>query len=162
MIVLMKKLSSILFCLIACGSFAFGQDCRTFQDYESEGQKISDLDSIYPSAMHIDSTIAVFYGREQEFYEAWVSLLRDLAQHLAGNDFVWGKPTWCFNKVYFNKGGKIDKFLFNFKTGVVEEDKQESFTTLLTDFAKDYKLKIDSPADSNFSQCGPATYMDKD
>lgn len=158
----MKKLSCLLFCFIACSSLALGQDCRTFQDYESEGHKIADLDSTYPSAMHVDTTIAVFHGREQEFYGAWVSLLQDLAQHLAGNDFLWGKPTWCFNKVYFNKDGKIDKFLFNFRKAVVDKEKQETFATLLTGFAKDYKLKIDSPADSNFSQCGPATYMDKE
>ena len=147
---------------LTIGTFAFGQDCRTFQDYESDGQKISDLDSIYPSAMHVDTTIAVFHGREQEFYGAWISLLQDLGQHLADNDFAWGKPTWCFNKVYFNKDGKIDKFLFNFKKGEVDEDKQDTFATLLTDFAKNYKLKIDSVADSNFSQCGPATYKDKE
>jgi len=152
---------AIIIILLTIGIFASGQDCKTFQDYKRDGQKISDLDSAYPSAIHVDTTIAVFYGREKEFYGAWVSLLQDLAQHLADNGFLWGNPTWCFNRVYFNKYGKINTFLFNFKTSQVDEDKQDTFTALLTSFAKDYKLKINGPAESNFSQCGPATYMDK-
>jgi len=153
---------TIVILLLTISSFSFGQECKTFQDYEVNGQKIADLDSPYPSALSADTTIAVFHSREDEFYEAWVSLLNDLAQHLANNDFTWGKPTWCFNKIYFNKDGKIDKYLFNFRKLEVEEDKQAIFAKLLTEFAKDYKLKIDKVANSNFSQCGPVIYKDKE
>lgn len=156
----MKILRLLIFLLVA-SNHAIAQNCMSIDSYEASGKEVVELDSLYPSAMHIDSTIAVFYGREKEFYSSWVGLLNDLASHLSENDFKWEVPTRCFNRVYFNADGSVNTYLFNFLSEDVDSAKQERFTLLTNDFLKKYKLKLDSPASSNFSQCGPATFMDK-
>jgi hypothetical protein len=157
----MIRLTILTISLTIC-SFVNGQDCMTFQEYSSNGEKVSDLDSLYPTAINIDTTIAVFHGRMPEFYEAWASLLKDFGKYLSAHDFEWNKSTHCFNKVYFSKDGTIDKFLFNFKPGAIDKEKQVEFGKLLNSFTKDYKLKINSAADKDFSQCGGVNYGSKD
>jgi len=137
-----------------------GQVCGSFQDFESAGNDISQLDSMYRTAMHAEPALAVFHGREQEFLNAWKQLQIDLAEYLAKNDFVWEQPVRCFNRVYFQKSGRIDYFLFNFRPGEVAEDKQSRFRDLLADFIRNHTLAIESPANAKFSQCGPVRYSD--
>lgn len=153
---------SITTLILGLSLTSFAQQCTTFNSYEAQGGSVELLDSLYPSAMHIDSTIAVFHGREREFQIAWITLLQEFGTHLKQNGFVWGEPTRCFNRVYFNKDGGVDTFLFNFLTDEFDPDKEKRFEELLNEYIKGYKLKLDGPATSQFAQCGPATFMDRE
>lgn len=135
----------------------------TFQEAEMKGIRISYLDSIYKSAVHRDTSLAVFKtDKEQEsMSKAYIELLQNFGKFLVDNSFKWDHPARCFNRIYFNTEGTIDYFLFNFlgktKEEKPSESKQAEFKRLLNLFIKDYKLPL--TAKTKFAQCSPATYM---
>jgi hypothetical protein len=132
----------------------------TFRDaVENKGLSIEKLDETYQSALHDDSTKAAFKGQEKEFYDAYISLLRDLGTHLKENNFKWGKKTRCFNRIYINKEGGIDYFLFNFKPEEVSSEKEAEFRQHLERFIQTYKFPLTNKV--NFAQCSPVTYLDQ-
>ncbi len=150
-------------CAVHVPSFA-QQLGLTFDEAEKQGIRISYLDSIYPSAVHNDTSLAVFKteSEQQKMYEAYVKLLQDFGNFLSENNFKWEKPTRCFNRIYFNNNGSINYFLFNFlgKEDVQPTpDKQKEFKRLLNLFIKDYSIQI--TATTKFAQCSPTTYMPK-
>jgi len=162
----MKLLILTLALLLDSNSIIYGQQRgMTFQEAENAGIRISLLDSTFKSAVHSDTTKAVFKtDKEQELMgNAYIKLLQDFGKHLNDNNFLWDKPTRCFNRVYFNSDGAIEYFLYNFIGKTTNErpskKQQEDFKRLLNDFIKDYKLVI--KADTKFAQCSPTTYMPK-
>ncbi|HLG34503.1 MAG TPA: hypothetical protein VI757_06440 [Bacteroidia bacterium] len=76
----------------------------TFQDAEKQGTTITHLDSIYKSAVDGDTSHAVFKteAEQQALGEAWIKLLQDFGKFLTAHNFIWDKPTRCFNRIYFN------------------------------------------------------------
>ena len=155
----MKK--TILAIVILFPTLLYGQKiATTFQDaIDNKGISIEKLDETYQSALHSDSSKAAFRGREKEFYDGYISLLKELSQYLKENNFKWGKTTKCFNRIYLNKIGEIDYFLFNFKPGEIDNKKEKEFERLLGNFVQKYKFPLTNV--SNFAQCSPVTYMDK-
>ncbi len=132
----------------------------TFQNAtKNQGIRIEQLDSTYQSALNDDSTKAVFMGQEKEFYEGYVSMLQALGKHLTANNFKWDKTTRCFNRIYFNKDGEIDYFLFNFYPGQIEPDKEKEFEKHLSSFVESYTFPLTAKKD--FAQCSPVTYQAK-
>lgn len=132
----------------------------SFKDaIENKGLSIEKLDEAYQSALHDDSTKAAFKGQEKEFYDAYISLLQDLSTHLKKNNFTWGNKTRCFNRIYINKEGGIDYFLFNFKSEEVSSEKQAEFRQHLESFIQTYKFPLSNKV--NFAQCSPVSYSDQ-
>ena len=159
-----KKLI-LLLCFVFAITFAKGQHLGlTFQDAEKQGTSILHLDSIYKSAVHTDTSQAVFKSEkdQQAMGEAYIKLLRDLGRFLSQNNFKWDRPTKCFNRIYFNADGTIDYFLYNFLNknvkpeDLLSQEKQSEFNRLLNLFIKDYKITL--TAKTKFAQCSPATY----
>ncbi|MFN3757527.1 MAG: hypothetical protein ACK4RM_11280, partial [Flavobacterium sp.] len=74
----------------------------TFQNAEKQGISIKHLDSVYISAVHTDTSLAVFKTEtEQEaMQQAYIKLLQDFGKFLLENNFKWEKPTRCFNRIY--------------------------------------------------------------
>lgn len=159
----MSKTYLIITILLTTCLQTFGQHLGlTFQDAEKQGISIKHLDSIYSSAVHSDTSLAVFKTeKEQEaLQQAYIKLLQDLGKFLSENNFKWEKPTRCFNRIYFNSDGTIDYFLFNF-LGKTEdkpaENIEKEFQRLLNVFISDYKFML--TAKTKFAQCSPTTYM---
>lgn len=146
---------------ILLSTLTYGQKiAASFQNaINVKGISLEKLDEIYQSALHSDSSKAVFNGKETEFYDGYVSLLTDLATYLKKNDFTWDKTTKCFNRIYINKNGEIDYFLFNFKPGEIDDKKEREFKNLLETFIQTYKFPMTSNV--HFAQCSPVTYMDE-
>lgn len=136
-------------------------EAMTIQDAGKQGISISHLDSIYKSAVHVDSSLAVFKteAEQQAMYEAYIKLLRDFGKLLTENNFKWEKPTKGFNRIYFNTDGTIDYFLYSFQSSndLLSQEKQNEFNRLLKLFIKDYKIAL--AAKTKFAQCSPTTYM---
>lgn len=130
----------------------------TFHDATTnKGIVFEKLDSLYPSALHDDPAIAAaFRGRENEFIEAYQSLLSDLAKYLNQNQFFWDEPTRSFQRIYFNPDGEIDYYFFNFKPGTLNKEKEELFEKLVSEFIRTYHFPLH--AASNFAQCSPVVY----
>lgn len=153
----MRKL--LLLLLITTGSVAYGQKvATTFKAAADMGISIEKLDETYKSALHADSTKAAFHKRENEFYAGYVSMLKDLNAFLHANNFTWGKTTRCFNRIYLNKDGGIDYFLFNFNKGEIESEKEKEFGVLLGKFIQTYQFPLKN--DVSFAQCSPVKYAD--
>jgi hypothetical protein len=153
---LMKTLFSAL--LLLTVSTCFSQKAMTFQQASKSGVRISQLDSIYASALHSDSSKAVFWHSQEEFIDAYKSTLQTLGDFLKQNGFTWGKETGCFNRIYFNKEGGVDYFLYSFNKDVITPEKEKQFDVLLNRFIKDYKFPM--KAGTGFSQCSPVRYRD--
>jgi len=159
----MIKILSTASILLLAFFQAFGQHLAlTFQEAEKHGIIIKELDSLYLSAVHVDTSQAVFKTAEEQstMYQEYVKLLQDFGHFLKQNNFTWEKPTMCFNRIYFNNDGTIDYFIFNFRGKTEDkptEEKQKEFTRLLNLFINDYKISL--TAKTKFAQCSPTTYM---
>lgn len=133
----------------------------TFQEAEKQGIPILHLDSVYKSAIHSDTSLAVFKTETEQnsMQKAYIQLLQDFGRFLSSNNFKWERPTRCFNRIYFNSDGTTDYFLFNFlgDTSYKPSEKNEKeFKRLLNLFISDYKLSL--TAKTPFVQCSPTTY----
>ncbi len=132
------------------------------QEADSHGIKVTVLDSLYLSAVHVDSTQAVFKTEAQQemLQNQYIQLLQDLGNYLAKNNFKWERPTGCFNRIYFNQNGGIDYYIFSFRGKSEEKPSPEQeleFTRLVNLFIQDYKIGM--TADQKFAQCSPTTFM---
>jgi len=129
------------------------------------GINIEKLDLEYKSAVHVDSTKAVFRteAQQQKLQESYIKLLQDFGSFLNKNNFKWESKTKCFQRIYFAPNGKIDYFIYNFKLknvlpeNLISEEKQKEFERLLKLFVKDYTFF--TSANEKFAQCSPTSYQ---
>ena len=161
----MKKVMLILVMVLAVSPGGFGQRGLAFKYADKESISVEELERTHKNAVHGDTSKAVFKTEmeQQAISEAFVKLLQDFGNFLSGNDFLWDKPTRCFNRIYFNSDGTIGYFLFNF-TGKPEDqpstEKQQEFQRLLNLFIKDYKIAVS--AEKKFAYCSGTVYMPKE
>jgi hypothetical protein len=150
--------SVLLTFAVFISSSAFCQKAMTIKKASDEGTTIEQLDGIYKSGIHSYDSLAVFNDNFEAFTEAYYQLLRDFGKFLSSNNFTWETTTRCWNRIYFNKDGKVDYFLYQFNTEISEEMKVR-FDELLNEFIKDYQFPMS--ADVPFSQCSPVNYKPK-
>ena len=165
----MKKVKLIFTTLMFLSLIqTYGQHIgMTFKDGESIGITNDSLEHIYKSAVHSDTSLAIFKtdAEQEAMGNAWQKILQDLANFLKKNNFVWDKPTRCFHKFYFNSDGTIDYVLYNFITkdvkpeNLLSVEKQTEYNRLLNLFIKDYKFPM--TAKVKFGQCGSITFTPK-
>ena len=131
---------------------------KAFQhsDAPKYGIRTTQLDSLYKSAVHSDSTLAVFKNVEA-VSNAYNSLLQSLGNFLSKNNFFWEQKTTGFNRIYFNTDGSIDYFVYNFRGNTLNEEQLVRFNELLNIFIQDYRFPL--TANVKFAQCSPVTYM---
>lgn len=135
------------------------------EEAQKIGINIEKLDLEYKSAVHIDSTKAVFRteAQQQKLQESYIKLLQDFGSFLNKNNFKWESKTKCFQRIYFAPNGKIDYFIYNFKLknvlpeNLISEEKQKEFEHLLKLFVKDYTFF--TSANEKFAQCSPTSYQ---
>jgi hypothetical protein len=138
-------------------SFLRGQTAMTFDAAKESALRVSQLDSIYKSGIHADSMQAVFKNNQDEYIAAYQKLLQDLGKHLKANNFTWNQPVKGFNRIYFDKDGRIDYFLYSFRPGQLSAEQEKAFDALLNGFIKTYRFPLN--AEVKFAQCRPVTYM---
>jgi len=151
----MKTLLLFSVLLISCWSYA--QKAMTFGEAEEQHMPARQLDSIYKSGIHSDTSLAVFKTNQQEYIDAYQHLLKELGSYLQKNDFSWPQTTKGFNRIYFDKSGKIDYFLYNFRPGQLTSEQEKRFGELLGQFIATYRFPLS--ASVKFAQCSPVTYV---
>lgn len=137
----------------------------SIEEAQKIGISIKELDLEYKSAVHVDSTKAVFKSeaQQQKLKESYTKLLQDFGSFLNKNNFKWETKTRCFQRIYFAPNGKIDYFIYNFKLknvfleNLISEEKQKEFQRLLELFVKEYTFS--STAAEPFAQCSPTSYQ---
>ncbi|MEP1152174.1 MAG: hypothetical protein ABJH08_10645 [Balneola sp.] len=155
----MKIFYSALFSVMLFSNVYAQPLATTFEDAETRGISISELDSTYPSAAHFEPEKGVFKERQEKFLTQYRDLHINLGKYLTKNGFDWPETTRLFTRVYFDSSGSIDYFLINPAKANLSENQQEQYFKLLNEFIKDYKLPIS--ADIGFAQCSPIKYVAK-
>ena len=117
------------------------------------------LDSIYTSAMHADTALAVFKSDsdQQKMFEAYSMFLQDFGSYLTKNNFKWEKEVHCWNRFYFNKDGAVEHYMYHFNTPL-EKTKEDNYKALFAKYIQNHKIGI--TANRKFAQCSPVTFMD--
>lgn len=146
----MKKIIAFLF-MFTLIVLSYCQKAMTFKESKEKGISTAYLDSIYASGL------VIFKNNQDEYVSSYQNLLQDLGQYLKENNFSWTKPTASFNRIFFDKEGKIDYFIYNFRPEQLTIDEEKRFYELLTEFIKKYHFPL--TATKKFSQCSPVTYM---
>lgn len=141
---------------------AQAQVVKTFKEFDPEDTRLDSLDAVYKSAIHVDSNLAVFKTAEEQILmmNAYNQLFQELNNYLFQHGFSWEYDVRCFNRVYFNREGKVDYFIYNFlefNDQYPKEEKEEQFKILLLEFLKDYIFEM--TAESRFSQCAPVVFQ---
>lgn len=129
----------------------------TFSEAKEKNIRTTYLDSVYPSGIHADTSLAVFRSNPEEYVSAYQGMLQELGKYLKANNFMWDKPTKGFNRIYFDKTGKIDYFLYSFRENQLTKEQEKLFGELLSKFITDYRFPL--KAQTGFAQCSPVTYM---
>jgi len=125
----------------------------------TEGISIKQLDSSFISAVHVDSSKAVFKSNESadSMRHAYSRFLGNFGAYLRMNGFKWGQPTRCWNKIYFQADGTVRYYLFDFKTEIGAE-RLKRYKELFKAYASINKIGIS--ASVNFAHCSSVTYQD--
>lgn len=155
----MKK--KIILCLAIVTAFTlnlYAQKAMTFEEAAKQGTSYQELDKLYKSAVHANTTLAVFKTpqEQQSLQKAYVIFMQGLGAYLKANNFKWDKQVRCFNRIYFAKNGKVDYFLYNFKPGDITAEKENAFAKLLSLYIKDHQFSLS--ANEPFAQCSPIKY----
>lgn len=134
------------------------QSALELDSLPTRGQLIGELDSIYSSAVHADSTKAFFKsGAAQEAWMGrWQEMLYELGDSLHSYGLRWDGKVRVFIRTYFNAAGRIDYFLYSIKEagpGYPGAKMRDSMRTVFRHFAATYAL--DSPIGATVVQCGP-------
>ena len=108
------------------------------------------------SAVHVDTSLCVFKNRVNEVGESYRELLLGFGKYLKSHNFKWEKPTKGFNRIYFNKDGGIDYFIYSFQPDQLTAEQEMQFDQLLNEFIIDYRFPL--TAEVGFHQCSPVTY----
>ena len=155
-----KRLIFVLLLFLSLFNLYGQNKALTFQKAEEQGLSYIHLDSVYKSAVHSDTTLAVFKTPEEQenLQKAYVHFIKELATFLNENNFKWGNQTRCFNRIYFNSDGTVDHFLYNFQKDALTAQKEKEFDRLLNIFIRDHKFPL--TANEKFAQCSPIKYSD--
>jgi hypothetical protein len=143
--------------LMFLSSCLFSQTVLKIKNAEENKINIAELDSRYKSGIHVDTSLAVFKTNQEEYYQAWVKFNQELGRFLSANDFFWEETTKGFNRIYFNKNGEIDYWLYSIDEGQVSYEKEERFEELLKMFSAEHKFSL--TAETGFAQCGGVQYQ---
>lgn len=161
----MKSVFKIFLIVLLSNNLYSQSKVFSIEEAQKIGISIEKLDVEYRSAVHTDSSKAVFKSEveQQKLQESYIKLLQDFGSFLNKNNFKWESKTKCFQRIYFAPNGKIDYFIYNFKLknilpeNLISEEKQKEFQRLLELFVKDYTFS--STASEQFAQCSPTSYQ---
>ena len=147
-----KLILFLLPCLFVCS--LYGQTALSFDEAEKQGITTKYLDNVYPDAMGNDRGTPVFESSE-EVSKAWQKMLQDISSFLRKKEEMRQININIFQRVYFNKDGKVDYYLYKIiNLAELTEEQVQQVADLLNEFVKDYQFSLS--ADKGFVQCGRA------
>lgn len=99
---------------------------------------------------NMTSETYLFKGKEDEWKKCWISLMHDLNNFMHKKGLKLNATTTCFNRIYFDKEGKITAYLYHFN-GFTKEQEQK-FDESIFEFLIAQKVNI--KANENYWQYG--------
>lgn len=157
--ILPKIIGGVFFWGVLFGFFttSYSQIVISFNDASKYDIEIKQLDSVYQSGIHTDTTLAVFKDDVEEYIGAYQNFIKGLGKFLQENDFSWENKTRCFNRIYFNPDGEVDYYIYQFPPNVMKGEKEVEFQKLVKKYIQQTKFGLKS--DIPFAQCSPVTYQ---
>ncbi|WP_417353249.1 hypothetical protein [Flavobacterium alkalisoli] len=145
-----KLLLSVLFISV----FSYGQQSMSFKEAKEKGI-YPEVENVYKPAI---GPGGVFTTDEdvQKHIEAYQNFLKGLGDYLVKNNFKWEETTKGFNRIYMDITGKVEYYLYDFKTDITQE-KEKEFNRLLNGYIKRINFEITAPV--KFAQCSPFTFV---
>ena len=142
----MKSVLKLLLLILLSNKMHSQSRVYSIEEAQKTGISIEKLDLEYKSAVHVDSTKAVFKSdiEQQKLQKSYTKLLQDFGSFLNKNNFKWETKTKCFQRIYFSPNGKIDYFIYNFKLknvlaeNLISEEKQKEFQRLLEQIGREH------------------------
>ena len=115
------------------------------------------LDSMYTSAVSLDTTDRVFLTSDEEktLGKRWVDFHQGVAMFLSSNGLHLVKQNACFTTLYCSKNGSIDHFAYAFSEPI-DKAKEVQFVELLEQHIASHGLGMTAP--QQYSQCGGVDY----
>ena len=91
---------------------------------------------------------------------SWTNFHKKVNEFLEEENFSWEVPDSTisiYNRIYFDKNGNVNYYVFNINNPSITEDKKTEFENVLMQFSKNVKLELQR--DQEFSQCGKTKYL---
>lgn len=132
----------------------------SFTSTKEKGLSVADLDALYKSALHSDTSLAVFKteGEQTKLIGAYQSFVREIGAYLKANGIKWDAPTRIFNRFYVGKSGEVEYYVYNFlsQSDQIGTAFTQKFEQLMTAFFETHKFDV--TAEVPFSQCSPVVF----
>lgn len=150
----MKSVACLLLCLFVLLP-ARAQDRLALPFEQVDSLYLVALEEAHASALHSDTSLAVFPDRPDEVVAAWGGLLQAFSAHLQANGFAWTEPIRGYYRFYFHPDGRIHRVVYNQRG--MDAARATRYNELLDRFSRTYQFPL--TADRPFAQCSPATFQ---
>jgi hypothetical protein len=117
--------------------------------------------------MNLDSTYTDLLDRrnvsESEYkivVESWYEFHKKVSQFIKKENFKWEVPDstiTILNRIYFDKSGTIDYYLFRIRNASVSAEKQTEYQKVLQKFSEE--VTLDLKRVEKYAQCGKIKYL---
>ena len=91
---------------------------------------------------------------------SWSNFHKKVTKFLEEENFDWEVPDSTiriYNRIYFDKDGNINYYVFNIKNPSISMEKKVEFENVLLKFSKNVQLELQR--DQEFAQCGKTKYL---
>ena len=128
----------------------------------SQGEKYSEIEKLQLDEKY-NNLLNPQFSTEEEYKEvrkSWFSFHTQIAEIVKENNFKWevqDSAIMVLNKIYFNKNGEVDYYVFRVLNESVPNEKKELYEKILTDNVS--KIEINLKRNKQFSQCGKVKYQ---
>lgn len=115
------------------------------------------LDSLYPNLLDPSNSSEAEY---KIVIKSWGNFHQKVTKFMKEEDFTWSvedSTISIVNKVYFNKNGTIDYFVFKVMNPSISDSKKREFESVLQKFSG--SITMDLTRDSKYAQCGKTRYI---
>ena len=99
-------------------------------------------------------------AERESVVNAWSTFHKKVNTYLTEQNFSWEVPDSTiriYNRIYFDKNGNVNYYVFNINTPSVSEAKKAEFQRLLKMFSKDVQLGL--KREEQYAQCGSIKYL---
>ena len=99
-------------------------------------------------------------AERESVINSWSNFHKKVSKFLLEEKFDWEVPDSTisiYNRIYFDKNGNINYYVFNINNPSISEGKKAEFETVLAKFSKSVQLELQR--DQAFSQCGKTKYL---
>lgn len=146
----------LLICFVSCVNEHNNRVYNLDDKEQSEKAKQLKLDDAYANLLNPQVSKDEF----KAVYGSWSDFHKEIGEYIKQENFNWGvadSTITLVNKIYFDKEGKVEHFLFKVWNEKVSNDKKAEYQLLLNKFIENSGVNL--KRDKQFAQCGKVKYI---